>query len=226
MLFEQAQTDVAVSAADTVNLNREIDAEATRNQNPEFRVLNPELSRSLQLILGSFRVADRYLKQSLANLKPVELDRLLASAPVLWGDEDDSSEHYLKGALHREFNRAVDTAMKFDTDTVLPILRRIDRRALALSGLAVSLAANRARVLLTDATPSLNHDAAPAIAESVGGGVIFSAESEWGESRGRRDGGQCFYAGDFSLVIDFRRETTATPVAQAPVLVCFLIRSE
>jgi len=200
LLFEDQQTDVPMTPSDTVMLNREIDAAGARTPlGAGGPGLSENLVRSLQLMLGSYEVADRYLKQSLARLEPVELDRLLASAPVLWGDEDDSTEHYLKGALHREFNRAVDTAMKYDTDTVLPILRRIDRRALALSGLAVCLAANRARVTLADAQTESPVALAPA--EGVRGDVIFSAETKWGRvvvgGSGDND-----YIGDFALVID------------------------
>jgi len=215
LLFEDQATDVPANAADTLSLNREIDAAALNVAMGPIPVFNngtgaggqpavglsQNLVQSLRLILGSYDVADRYLKQAIKDLKPDELDRLLVNAPVLWGDEDDSSEHYLKGALHREFGVKVDTGPKFDTDTVLPILRRIDRRALALSGLAVGLAVNRAKTLLLATPPTYPLETPPVKADGVQGECRYYAETKWGRVVvGGRD--RNVYDGDFALVID------------------------
>jgi HEAT repeat protein len=203
LLFEDQATDAAVSAADTVLLNREIDEASAQGHGWEAAPtgLSQNLVQSLRLIFGSYEVAGKYLKQALRDLKRDELDRLLLNAPTLWGDEDDTTEHYLKGALHREFGLAIDTGPKFDTDTVLPIFRRIDRRALALSGLAVALAANRTRMLLAATPPAYPLEMPPVKADGVQGECLYYAETKWGRvvvgGRGRN-----VYDGDFCLVID------------------------
>jgi HEAT repeat protein len=203
LLFQDQAIDVAASAADTVSLNREIDEASAQGRGWEAAPtgLSQNLAQSLHLILGSYDVADKYLKQAIKDLKPDELDRLLINAPVLWSDGDDTTENYLKGALHREFGVKVDTAPTFDMDTVLPILRRIDRRALALSGLAVGLAVNRARVLLLAMPPEGGHAGPPVPADGVQGECLYYAETKWGRvvvgGPGRN-----VYDGDFALVID------------------------
>lgn len=197
LLYQAQQLDIPISAKDTISLNKEI----ARNKT-EYKDLPNSLSQALSLILGSFEVGDKYLKQTTKKMSQDEITKLLIQAPTLWGDEDDSTEHYLKGALHREFGIVVDTSPKTTGDTILTIVPKLDRRALALSGMAIALASNKVRDILTKdtllkfQTPNPKSQIA-----SVKGGVYYYEETKMGKFViGSEEDN--VYDGDFAMIID------------------------
>jgi HEAT repeat protein len=200
LVYEAQQTDIPVAFAETIALNRELDR-LSSSQVKSIPNVSENVVQSVRLILASFELGGRYLKEATRNLTRDDIQKLLIAAPTLWGDEDDTTEHYLKGALQREYDVACDTSLKIDTDTLLPIYRKLDRKALALSGIVVGLAVNRARVLLTLTETTYVHEAQPVKAEGVSGDVLFYQETRWGKVAvgGRGPNG---YDGDFALVID------------------------
>ena len=88
------------------------------------------------------------MKQAVAKLSPYELNRLVGEAPSFWKDEDDTIEKSFSGAMHREFGQQYDTLPEFKQETLLAFVRKLDRHALALSGMAVVMASAEARSLL------------------------------------------------------------------------------
>jgi HEAT repeat protein len=200
LLFQAQQTDIPIAAGETLALNRELDNEAQKWRGDTIPNCVP-VAGAVRLILASYAIGDRFLKQAVRNLSADELQKLLIAAPTMWGDEDDSSEHYLKGELQREFGVKCDTSLKIDTDTMLPILCKLNRKALALSGIAVGLAVNRARQMLTASESLFPREAAGVKAPGTSGDILFYEETEWGKvAIGGRDANR--YDGDFCLVID------------------------
>ena len=208
LLYQAQQLDIPITPKDTISLNREI-AKKIGIGNAEFVVgdsklesLPKVLSQSLSLISGAFEVGDKYLKQAIKKMSKDEITKLLIQAPILWGDEDDSSEHYLKGALHREFGIEVDTSKKIDSDTILAIVTKLDRRALALSGMTIALAANKVKDILTKDTGFFSKlRMTKQTVSGVKGSVYYYKETKMGKMViGSEEDN--VYEGDFVLIID------------------------
>ena len=86
----------------------------------------------------------------------------------------------MSGVMQREFGKQYDTTPEFKQETLLAYVRKLDRHALALSGMAVVMASAEARrLLMAGPTPSESR-AGNQDGGRVDGGVIFSAETEWG----------------------------------------------
>ena len=170
-------TDAGIKPDDSAKLWREVETES-KTQLPGTESLFPAVGRSINLLLASFRVGDKYMKQAVAKLSPYELNRLVGEAPSFWKDEDDTIEKSFSGAMHREFGQQYDTLPEFKQETLLAFVRKLDRHALALSGMAVVMASAEARSLLM-AGP-IPQEAGTKATPSVDGGVVFSAETEWG----------------------------------------------
>ncbi|MBM3313511.1 hypothetical protein FJY70_02830, partial [candidate division WOR-3 bacterium] len=94
--------DCGVTRGDSARVWREVETEA-RNRLAGTEGMPPALGRALNLVLGSYRVGDRYLKRAVAKLSPYQLDGLLGEAPDFWKEEDDTVEKSYSGKLHREF---------------------------------------------------------------------------------------------------------------------------
>uniref|UniRef100_A0A7C6ECG0 HEAT repeat domain-containing protein n=1 Tax=candidate division WOR-3 bacterium TaxID=2052148 RepID=A0A7C6ECG0_UNCW3 len=195
LLYQAQQLDVPISAKDTVLLNREIEKKSG--------IRNESALGGLKLINSAFEVGDKYLKQAIKKMSQEEITKLLIQAPILWGDEDDSSEHYLKGALHREFGIEVDTSRKITGDTILLIVPKLNRRDLTLSVMAVALAVNKIRAILTKSalgglfrTPNSKFQI-----PDVKGNVYYYEETKMGKFViGSEEDN--IYDGDFALIID------------------------
>jgi len=182
MLDHWRVLDCGIKPGDSARLWREVEAEA-KKQLPGTEALGA-LERPINLLLGSYAVGDRYLKQSIAKLSQHELDGLLGEAPDFWKDEDDTVEKSFSGKMHREFGKEYDTSREFKLETLCVYVRKLDRHALAMSGLAVTMAATEARRLVA-AAPMTRPIPRPGEVEGrttpgVDGGVAFRAESEWG----------------------------------------------
>ncbi len=163
--------------------------------------LSSDLTHALGLLLSSFRRGDILLEEAFGQLSPSEKSRILVNAPVLWSDEDDSSDDYLEGILHREFGLEPDTTEELKTDTLLRISHEIDMQALASAGLAVCQAASEAREQLASVAESFGGFYPRRSAPDVEGDVVFEKMTEWGRVvvGGPRDNS---YYGRFAVIID------------------------
>ncbi|MEO0114590.1 MAG: HEAT repeat domain-containing protein [candidate division WOR-3 bacterium] len=199
LLYQTRELDIPITANDTISLNKEI-SRNIRIQTLRAESLPKAVSQSLTLIYQAFEVGDKYLKQAIKKMNQDEITKLLIQAPILWGDEDDSSEHYLKGALHREFGIEVDTSPKITSDTILTIVPKMDRRALALSGMVIALAANKVISILTKDSLFKIQNSKFKI-PNVKGGVYYYEETKMGKFViGSEEDN--VYEDDFALIID------------------------
>ena len=191
LVFLSQQLDINITTNDINNLNQEITNEI--NNTPSYG-----LEHLADMILSSYRVANRYLKKAIKNLKQDEITKLLIEAPVLWSDEEDTLSG-LKGALHREFKVPVDTSQKIELDTILEIFKKLDRRALAFSGLAVAIGVEKVINILKESPSPLPF---PVKGEGgIKGTVYLYKETEWGKVViGSEEDNT--YDGDYALIID------------------------
>lgn len=176
--YQWARTDVGLTAADTAQLVRQIGAAigpfAGSGELPD------SLARAVQTLLAGFAVGRKHLGAAVARLTPVELDRLLGEAPDFWKDEDDTLEKPLSGALHAEFGRFYDTAQDVKSETLLAYARKLDRKALARSGLAVALAASEAERLLRPGPIRFRQDVMGSNVDGIDGPVQLDLATEFG----------------------------------------------
>jgi HEAT repeat protein len=188
LVYLSKQLDIDISDNEVRDLSQAIAIEITKFGKA------PDIT---DLIIASYKVADKYLKQSIKNLKQDEITTLLIEAPVLWSDEEDTLMG-LKGALHREFGIEVDTSKKIELDTLLEIIKKIDRHALALSGLSIAIGAdkilNEIAKLPTSSMTKMN-------APGIKGSVYSYRETEWGKVViGSEEDN--VYEGDYALIVD------------------------
>jgi hypothetical protein len=179
MLDQWRVIDCGIKPGDSAKLRREVVA-AARVTAAGTEAMPKALGQSINLLLGSYRVGDKYLKQAVAKLSPYELDGLLGEAPDFWKDEDDSVEKSFSGKLHREFGKEYDTSREFKLETLTVYVRKLDRHALAMSGMAVTMAAAEARRLLAAGPLPLPNEAEARTAPGVDGGVVLNLETEFG----------------------------------------------
>ncbi len=198
--FQALETDVPLRPGDSALLRRAIESEMGDALEGTM-VLPPNLGRAVNVLLAAFRVADRYRSDAVAGLSKEELDILVGEAPDFWSDEDDTLNPTLCGVLHREFGKAYDTTREIEAETLLAYVGKLDRRALALSGLAVVLAAGEAEQLLTEESLAFPHEAGTLTAAGVTGGVYFEAETDWGTVVIGADG-ENTYRRDCCVIID------------------------
>ncbi|MCX6842209.1 MAG: hypothetical protein NTX53_08015 [candidate division WOR-3 bacterium] len=204
MLDQWRVIDCGIKPGDSAKLWREVEAES-KKQLPGTEAMAPALERSINLLLGSYRVGDKYLRQAIAGLSQYELDRLLGEAPDFWKDEDDSVENSFSGILHSEFGRKYDSSPEFKLETLLVYVRKLDRHALAMSGMAVTMAATEARRLLVTQpiAPRIPHphEYDTPTTPGVDGGVQFRAETEWGTVVVGKQGDNVYH-NDCCILID------------------------
>jgi hypothetical protein len=193
-------TDAGIKAGDSVRVWREVEA-AAKVPAPGTEALPKVLGQSINLLLGSYAIGNKYLKQAVAGLSPYELDGLLGEAPDFWKDEDDSVERSFSGKLHREFGREYDTSRDFKLETLLVYVRKLDRHALAMSGLAVTMAATEARRLLASSPLPLAGEAEAPTTPGMDAGLLFRAETEWGTVVVGKQGDNV-YRNDCCIIID------------------------
>jgi len=177
--FQFLETDVKLGKNDSIRLQKEVKVKAEKAVNGTAR-LPVRFSRAISFVIGGFKIGDRYLKKATAHLTDKELNVLLGEAPGFWADEDDTLSPTLCGTLHREFGQAYDTTKEVKAETVLAYVRKLDRRSLALSGLAVVYAAQEAERLLTEEPLEFPHENQTDVVPGIAGGVYFKAETEFG----------------------------------------------
>lgn len=167
-----SEIDVRLERRDSIRLAAEINAELKRKSG------SAGIEGAVNIITAGFTVGKRYLDRAVAKIPGQELDILLGEAPGFWRDEDDTLERSFSGRLHQEFGRVYDTSRQVKSETLLAYARKIDRQALALSGLAVVSAVERALAVLK----MLPEESLPVInVAGVKGEVVYYQESEWGK---------------------------------------------
>ncbi|MEO0075393.1 MAG: hypothetical protein ABIK31_04710, partial [candidate division WOR-3 bacterium] len=187
-LFLYNQLDIKITNGDIKKIKREI-TKQVKNL--------PKRPSIINTINASYEIADKYLHQSIKNLTDLEINTLLMMAPVLWGDEEDSLSG-LKGALHREFGIEIDTSVKVEIDTILNLFTKIDRRALALSGIVIT--AGIEQILEDIKNLSLDLTAKITV-PNVKGAVYYYEETKAGKLViGSEEDN--VYQGDYALIID------------------------
>ncbi|MCX7785055.1 MAG: HEAT repeat domain-containing protein [candidate division WOR-3 bacterium] len=178
--FLSNQIDLEITHQDLKKLDKEIELHIKTGIHikPGLHIkTSRNLISKVNTILASYECADKYLRQSIRNLSRSEIDKLLMMTPVLWSDEEDTLSG-LKGALHREFGIEIDTSKKIEIDTILELFTKIDRKALALSGLAVAMGIENVMPdlgkIFFDSLPKFNVD-------GIIGSVYFYQETKWGK---------------------------------------------
>lgn len=197
--YQLERLDLGWSRRDSARLWKEVLA-ARRPFSGSAQLSRP-LVDAIVTALAGFEIGQRYLDQAVAKLRPEELDRMLGLAPDYWRDSDDSTLKSLAGALHAEFGRTYDTSQDVKSETLLAYARRLDRKALAKSGLAVVMAVTEARRLLMNALAELSHDGDGQSVLGVDGNVLFVGDTRWGKVV-IGGAGDNSYRGNYCLIID------------------------
>jgi len=198
------ETDTDIRPRDTVALRRALQKTAgtlrQSGQVPGLDELPVPLARAVRTILAGFAVGRQHLDTALAGIPARELDVLIGEAPGLWA-EQDSTRPKPQGLLHREFGLDYDTTLEIKAETLLAYARKVDRHHLALTGLAVAMAARDAEALLAADPPVFRSEAELTKVTGVEGPVRFRAETEFGSIvvGGEADN---HYHGDFCLIIE------------------------
>ncbi len=181
-----AGLDCAITSRDTLEIIEQIE----RQRGLTGLDVPQEAAISLSYLLASFEVAEGYLREGLSGLSERDIERLLIKAPVLWSDEADSTDDYLKGALHREYGVEVDTSEKIESDTILEIARRIEHRKLVLAAVSVMIGCERAK----DGFALLDSTSLDVIDSRV-------VESKWGRiGIGSTENDE--WLGDFAVILE------------------------
>ncbi len=195
LVFEQFRAvDVPLSAKDTLTLIKDIEKWVRKLKLAGLDTLPNNVKQAVFTVLAGFEVGNGYFQQAIAKISERELNILLGEAPNFWKDEDDTLEKGYRGILHREFGKEYDTTLELKSETLLTYARKIDRKALALSNLAVVIGSNRAVHLLTK-----EHKLKPEFKGESG--VLFNAETKWGRVI-IGGAGDNIYEDDAVLIID------------------------
>ncbi|MBS4015555.1 MAG: HEAT repeat domain-containing protein [Candidatus Latescibacteria bacterium] len=200
LLFLSQQLDINITDKDINKLNTELNHELKRYDNKNALIFE----QVENIFRASFTIGDKYLKQATKNLNQDQINQLLMLAPVLWGDQDDSTINILKGALHREFNVPVDTSIKIEIDSLLEMVQKLDRHALSLSGCAIALAVDRSLHLLADNKSEIDAYQQTMIKSTVPevkGFVYACDDTDWGKIVIGGEGDN-IYEDNFALIID------------------------
>lgn len=200
LLFLSQQLDINITEKDINKLNTELNHELKRYDNKNALIFE----QVENIFRASFTIGDKYLKQATKNLNQYQINQLLILAPVLWGDEDDSSIHRLKGGLHREFGILADTSIKIEIDSILETVQKLDRYALSLSGCAIALAVDRSLHLLADNKSEIDAYQQTMIKSTVPEvkGFIYACDdTDWGKIVIGGEGDNV-YEDNFALIID------------------------
>ncbi|TET80860.1 hypothetical protein E3J38_04880, partial [candidate division TA06 bacterium] len=163
--------------------------------------LSPELAHALTAILSSFEQADIFLSRALSQLSQDEKSKILMNAPVLWEDEDDTTDDYLVGILHREFGIEVDTSVELRTDSLLSISRKVNMGELASAGLAVALGLEKAKAELASAAVKYRRLYGGRSVPGVDGDIVYTKLTRWGRVVVGGAGDNTYHEG-FAIIID------------------------
>ncbi len=140
----------------------------------------------------------------IALLSPEEFDYLLYFSPDLFSDEEDTSDDYLKGFLHKEFNRQ----MKFDStkmpfDSFFTVVQKVKWEDILASSLADlnKFSDYLTRRLIPTASETKKKNLGQEIS-GVKGKVYFYEENEWGKVVIGSEEDNLYYD-EFNIILDF-----------------------
>lgn len=166
-----------------------------------MRGLPADIARGLSAVLASFEEADISLTRAFMALSDDEKSRILMIVPTLWSDEDDSTDDYLAGILHREFGAEVDTSEEVKTDTLLAISKKVNMAELGHAGLKIALGMEKAKIELGRRAKRRGSLPGSKSVPDVDGGVIYSELTRWGRVVIGGSGDNTYH-GDFAIIID------------------------
>ncbi|MEO0102087.1 MAG: hypothetical protein ABIK81_00085 [candidate division WOR-3 bacterium] len=89
----------------------------------------PEIIKCLINIIHNYRkeLVPLYRQEKGQVLSPEELDYLLYLSPYLFSDEEDTTDDYLKGFLHKEFNQSIKfDSLKLPSDSFFVVVKKLD----------------------------------------------------------------------------------------------------
>ncbi|MEA2096451.1 MAG: HEAT repeat domain-containing protein [Candidatus Cloacimonadota bacterium] len=173
----------------TKQLDIEIDETFDYNS---INSLKPE-----DIIVNSLDKAEPYLEKFYSKLNTLEIHDLIMSAPNLWLGEDDPEDIALKGSWQREFNVTVDTSRAIDKDRLLNIMKKLDRKALHISGF---MFINLIEELKSKDFSNLELYNGENI-EGAEGEILYYAQTKYGELIIGGEG-ENVYSRDFAFIIE------------------------
>ena len=168
-----------------------------RDIDAQLAAARPTYSDPFEPMLSAFALAEGYRAQAFASLSPAEQQALLLAAPLWFEDEEFAADDTLKGMLQRAFGVTVDTTQKVDADSVLTLLSKINRDALAASTYAFA----RGLAMTVESWKTTQSPFSATAASGVEGLVIATRETPYGTFVLGGSGPNA-YSGDFALVID------------------------
>ncbi|MCB1059067.1 MAG: HEAT repeat domain-containing protein [Calditrichaeota bacterium] len=102
----------------------------------DSQLSNSPKGNPLEPLQSALSLAEGYRKQAFDSLSPDQRQALLLSIPLWFEDEDTPADDSLKGSLYRAFGIEADTSQDVTSDSVLTLLARVNRNALAAAGYA------------------------------------------------------------------------------------------
>ncbi len=149
-------------------------------------------------MLSAFALAEGYRTQAFQNLNADEQKAMLMAIPLWFADEDITEDDTLKGSLERAFGSVVDTTRKVDDDSVLTLLSRVNKDALAAAvyafGRGLTIEAERWQTLAPRKWEAIT-------VEGVDGPAIEVRDTPYGKFVVGGPGPNV-YRGDFAFILD------------------------
>ncbi|MCB9366797.1 MAG: HEAT repeat domain-containing protein [Calditrichaeota bacterium] len=164
----------------------------------DSQLANSPVGSPLEPLQSALTLAEAYRKQAFDSLTPDQRQALLLAIPLWFEDEDTPADDSLKGALYRAFNISADTTQPVTADSVLTLLSRVNRNALAVAGYAFL----RGIELFCANEPDFSKFQKPKTPPTgVEGEVLFYQETPLGRWVVGGPGANR-YAEEFSVIID------------------------
>jgi HEAT repeat protein len=155
-----------------------------------FPTVPENVSRAVTLIVHTFDQAMPLLARSMQRLSDQEIEQVLVNAPIIWSDTDDTLEaDSLKGILYKERAQPYDTTT-LETDRLLTLIKKIDRKALSSAALLVHRGVEEALGVLRDADLDTTHHGILLDTLTSHGRIVIGGY------------GQNHYEDDYALIID------------------------
>ncbi len=114
----------------------DVDLPAAIYADIDSQLANAPADNPLEPLQSALTLAEGYRKQAFDSLTPDQRQALLLSIPLWFEDDDTPTDDSLKGALYRAFGIEADTTQSVTSDSVLTLLARVNRNALAAAGYA------------------------------------------------------------------------------------------
>ncbi len=174
----------------------------------DSQLANAPIGNPLEPLQSALALAEGYRKQAFDSLTPDLRQALLLSIPLWFEDNETPTDDSLKGALFHAFGIETDTSQKVTADSVLTLLSRVNRNALAAAGYAflrgVAIYSKQEPTFAPQAPPKKTkgkNDPTPAPVTGVEGEVLFFQDSPLGRIvvGGK---GPNRYTEEFAVIID------------------------